>query len=241
MILLVVNDIENFMEALHFMTITITVLSKISRLFMAAKDMKDIENYLANFETSKIPHGIVGYVIDEAYFRDRFYLPQWTLITFLTLLQLATCLIFHTQRLVFIVSWFPFDLQKPEFYFPTVIFQIIVLIFNAFPNIAIDTTYYVLVDIACCELDILMYKLTNLDPSKNTNDTIKELKEDVICHQTILRFILCVQNNVFAGLMFLQCIGSIITICVLGFQFTTTVLMLRYVINKIVREISPCL
>nr|APC94239.1 odorant receptor 12 [Pyrrhalta maculicollis] len=221
--LLVTKDISNFLEAWHFIIITIIVLFKISFLVLASTDMEDVEDYLNNFDTVDIPHGIVNYVIGEAYFRNRLYLPQWTTVVSAVTFQFSACLIFHNLGLVLFISWSPFNLQQPTYYYITLIFQVVVFFSNGMPNVTIDTMYYILVDVACCEIDVLMYKLSNLDPLKNPNETLKELKEYVVCHQKILRYITLIQRNVYSKLMFLQCIGSIMVICVLGFQFTMTV------------------
>ncbi|XP_072380770.1 odorant receptor 85b-like [Diabrotica undecimpunctata] len=221
LMLLIVKDLSNFVQSAHFAIIVVTSMSKASLFAGGQKQFKEIEDHITAAQAIIIPEEIMGYVIKEEKSRNRLYVPQRLLVISGLLFKLIVVVLLHNQRPHVIIGWSPFDLHNLVYYYPTIIIESAAYLSNAYCNVSMDVMYYVLIDIACCEMDILMFKLTNLNSESGYLKISEDLKECIIYHQNILSFIKVIQK-LYSRIIFTQCIGSMLIISYLGFQLAAT-------------------
>ncbi|XP_057671889.1 uncharacterized protein LOC130903680 [Diorhabda carinulata] len=217
MMLPFVNDMKKFLDASHFIVISFTFLCKFP-LFVFSKVMKSIENHINSIDVANIPMEIMEHVKKEENRRSWIYFPQRYAVLGNLVHILFSCLRHSNERTLVLISWSPFNLQDPKYYYSTLVFQSIAYLASGLPNGSIDITYYILVDIACCQMDILVFNLANLDNSKGDIQLYRNLNKNILNHIEIIRNF----HKMYSTLIFVQCIGSVMVICVLGFQLSVT-------------------
>ncbi|CAH2016178.1 unnamed protein product, partial [Acanthoscelides obtectus] len=85
-------------------------------------------------------------------------------------------------------SWQPYDITKASYYYATFASQIVALIVTAFTNSSIDVVYYLILNIACCQLDLLMDRLEEIDYSGPVRGIRNSLVKNLIHHYDIVEF-----------------------------------------------------
>ncbi|XP_056636641.1 odorant receptor 67c-like [Diorhabda sublineata] len=115
-------------------------------------------------------------------------------------------------------SWTPFDLNTNSVYYPTVIFQLSIVGILILCDTSLDCLYYIVADVACCQLDILKENLREID-SRGDLNVEHELIMCIKYHQDIIRFVHQIEQ-VFSVPLFLEFFKSIVNICFVGFELT---------------------
>ncbi|XP_043597825.1 odorant receptor 2a-like [Bombus pyrosoma] len=165
-------------------------------------------------------------------------------ITFCVFSLLGAALMgdFKSKKLMF-RAWFPFDITSSWFVFSmTFIYQLVGLVIISNGVCIFDTLFAGLLLHICCQLEILVYRLHNIEGNE-----IQSLKHCVWHHNKIFRFVFCVllfkqineltklmegyernRNKLFADivndffnkLMFMQFVESAISICFVLYLLT---------------------
>ncbi|XP_048267489.1 odorant receptor 67c [Bombus terrestris] len=114
---------------------------------------------------------------------------------------------FQSKKLMF-RAWFPFDITASWFAFcMTFLYQFVGLVIVSNGVCIFDTLFAGLLLHICCQLEMLVYRLHNIEGNE-----IQSLKHCVWHHNKIFRFADIV-NNFFNKLMFVQFVESAISIC----------------------------
>nr|CAH7743603.1 unnamed protein product [Callosobruchus chinensis] len=83
-------------------------------------------------------------------------------------------------------SWQPYDITQAFYYYATFASQIIALIVTAFTNSSIDVVYYLTLNIACCQLDLLMDRLKGVDYYGSAYRIHNDLVKNLVHHYDIV-------------------------------------------------------
>ncbi|XP_043597637.1 odorant receptor 2a-like [Bombus pyrosoma] len=130
-------------------------------------------------------------------------------VTFCVFSLLGTTLMgdFKSKKLMF-RAWFPFDITSSWFAFSmTFIYQLVGLVIISNGVCIFDTLFAGLLLHICCQLEMLVYRLHNIEGNE-----LQSLKHCVWHHNKIFRFADIV-NDFFNKLMFVQFVESAISIC----------------------------
>ncbi|XP_012248811.1 odorant receptor Or1-like, partial [Bombus impatiens] len=130
-------------------------------------------------------------------------------ITFcvLSLLGMALICDFKLKKLMF-PGWFPFDITSSWLAFSmTFLYQFLGLVIICIGVCIFDTLFVGLLLHICCQLEMLVYRLHNIEGHE-----IQSLKHCVWHHNKIFRFADMV-NNFFNKMMFVQFMASAVAVC----------------------------
>ncbi|XP_050488674.1 odorant receptor Or1-like [Bombus huntii] len=130
-------------------------------------------------------------------------------VTFCVFSLLGTTLMgdFQSKKLMF-RAWFPFDITSSWFAFSmTFLYQFVGLVIISNGVCIFDTLFAGLLLHICCQLEMLVYRLHNIEGNE-----IQSIKHCVWHHNKIFRFADIV-NQFFNKLMFVQFVESAISIC----------------------------
>ncbi|XP_076479006.1 uncharacterized protein LOC117162040 [Bombus vancouverensis nearcticus] len=130
-------------------------------------------------------------------------------VTFCVFSLLGTTLMgdFQSKKLMF-RAWFPFDITSSWFAFSmTFLYQFVGLVIISNGVCIFDTLFAGLLLHICCQLEMLVYRLHNIEGNE-----IQSIKHCVWHHNKIFSFADIV-NQFFNKLMFVQFVESAISIC----------------------------
>nr|CAI5849148.1 unnamed protein product [Callosobruchus analis] len=180
------SNLTAFTETAVFLPTQLGFIGKLTMFYLRKHLLFHIENMLqkpsfygfTSEQLTRIKKNLQGTYTVTSYFRGFTVVYIIIAITF-PLLQ-------RDDRALPYNSWQPYDITKASYYYATFASQIIALIVTAFTNSSIDVMYYLTLNIACCQLDLLMDRLKGIDYSGRANRIQNNLVKDVVHHYDIV-------------------------------------------------------
>ncbi|XP_023027006.2 odorant receptor 45a-like [Leptinotarsa decemlineata] len=215
--LVVEGEYEKLLDSSVMFMIELTVIVKLLFLMTRGEKLCQIENFIRMMNSAKIPASILEYVREDTKKRGRMSICFRALIVMYLFIFGIMPFLGQGPKVLPVIIWAPYDLEKAIFFYPTFLGELVILAISAFSNSSSDLMYYILVDIACCQLDILKENLRGIDMNGNVDMVQKQLRMFVIDHELIIRFVKTIQS-IYSNIIFIQCISSVLIICFQGFQ-----------------------
>ncbi|KAG5889143.1 hypothetical protein JTB14_016249 [Gonioctena quinquepunctata] len=202
---------------------------KLVHFLSMGKELRLIESFIANMRTSAIPDSISEYVYEDSMKRNRMAVYYRIGILFYMILFVSMPFLQRQRMILPLLIWAPYDQTRTELFFATLAVETLVIAMVAYCNSSMDLIYYVLVDLSCCQMDIVAENLRRIDLRRRVDAVQSELK----CHESRNKATPnnCSRKNwfvktieiAFSNSNFGQCIASALSISFLIFQLIVVV------------------
>lgn len=178
---------DDFLDCCLFLTNETTLFFKLLQINRKAHILKRLRIYVHNINVTNISLNMLDTLVVEQSSRKKIGLVYRVAIWEFLFFHLLVVYLQEERKFLPISSWIPFDYSNSiTLYYITFTFQLLVTAISSFCDTSLDCIYYILVDIACSQLDILKYNFRKFNDKRKVWNIKFELTKNFKYHQEII-------------------------------------------------------
>ncbi|CAH1140938.1 unnamed protein product [Phyllotreta striolata] len=210
---------SDLLDSCIFVVNETTFLFKLLQIHQKAELLEKLRLYLQDIRATDVSKRMMENLLVRQSKRNKIALIYRSLLCLFVVEHFLMLFIQTERKFLPIMTWIPYDYSKFSLYYPTFSFQIVVVSISALSDISLDCIYYALIDVVCCQLDILIYYFKALNFSKNRDFIKTKLKMNIVYHQKVIDFVKDIEK-LYSNIIFSELLKSLIEICFIGFRLT---------------------